>query len=176
MAARPGSSQCKTRRRRARKAEWRGEWCAQGGGLRHPESRCCSSPSSNRWRATLPAPGRRKRKLPRRERRRGRHVPAAGGRGVGEARDDDAGDGRHDSGKKHPGHPRDGADVAIEERGDQQTGGGGGEIGVVQRGQSGDGRGVEAGPEDREKTREADAARGDRERRSEARPARRRES
>ncbi len=102
------------------------------------------------------------------ERGRLRHVPAAGGCGVGESGDDDAGEGGDDSGKKHPGEARDGAEVAIEERGDEKTRGGGGEVGVVERGKSGDGRGVEVGPEDGEKTGEADAAGGDGKRRGEA--------
>ncbi len=102
------------------------------------------------------------------ERRRGGHVPAAGCRGVGESGDDDAGERGHDAGKQHPGHARDGADVAIEQRGDEKARGGGGEVGIVERGQRGDGRGVEAGPEDGEKSGETDAARSDGERRGEA--------
>ena len=95
-------------------------------------------------------------------------MPAAGGRGVGESGDDDAGERGDDSGEKHPGETRDGAEIAIEERGDEKARGGGGKVGVVERGKSGDGRGVEAGPEESEKTGEADAAGGDGERRGEA--------
>ena len=87
---------------------------------------------------------------------------------MGESGDDDAGERGDDSGKQHPGHARDGADVAIEKHGDEQAGSGGGEVGVVERGQRGDGRGVEAGPEDGEETGEADAAGSDRKRRGEA--------
>ena len=72
-------------------------------------------------------------------------MPAAGGRGVGESGDDDAGERGHDAGKQHPGHARDGADVAIEQHGDEQARGGGGEVGVVERGQRGDGRGISPG-------------------------------
>ena len=97
-----------------------------------------------------------------------RHVPAAGGCGVGESGDDDAGEGGDDSGEEHPGETRDGSEIAIEERGDEKARGGGGEVGVVERGKSGDWRRIEIGPEKSEKTREADAARGDGERRSEA--------
>ena len=103
-----------------------------------------------------------------RERGRGRHMPAAGSRGVGESGDDDAGERGHDAGKEHPGHARHGADVAIEQHRDQQAGCGGGKVRVVQRRQHGDGRGVEAGPKDREKSRKTDASRSDRQRRSES--------
>ena len=95
-------------------------------------------------------------------------MPAAGGRGVSESGDDDAGERGHDAGKQHPGHARDGADVAIEQHGDEKARGGGGEVGVVERGQRGDGRGVEAGPEDGEKSGETDATRSDRQRRGES--------
>ncbi len=60
------------------------------------------------------------------------------------------------------------AEIAIEERGDEKARGGGGEVGVVERGKSSDGRRVETGPEESEKTGEADAAGGDGERRGEA--------
>ena len=103
-----------------------------------------------------------------RERGRSRHMPAAGSRGVSESGDDDAGERGHDAGKKHPGHARHGADVAIEQHRDQQARCGGGKVRVVQRGQRSDGRGVEAGPEDREKSGEADASRSNRQRRSES--------
>ncbi len=103
-----------------------------------------------------------------RERRSLRHVPAAGGCGVGESGDDDADEGGDDSGKKNPGETRDGAEVAIEKRGDEETRGGGSEIGVVDRGKRGDWSRAEVGPEDGEKTGEADAARSDGERRGEA--------
>ncbi len=42
------------------------------------------------------------------------------------------------AGKEHPGQARDGAEIAIEQRGDQQAGGRRGEVGVVQRGQGGE--------------------------------------
>ena len=87
---------------------------------------------------------------------------------MGETRDDDARKGGHDSGKKHPGKACDGAQVSVEEHGDQQAGSGSSEVGVVERRQCGDGRGVKVGPEDGEETREPNATRGDGERSGEA--------
>ena len=102
-------------------------------------------------------------------RRRGcGHVPAAAGRGVREAGDDDAGDGGEHAGEEDPGQPGDGAEVAIEQRGDQQACGGGGEVGVVERGKGREGARIEARPEPGQEAGQADASGGDRERRGEA--------
>jgi len=92
------------------------------------------------------------------KRGRGGHLPAAGGRGLGEAGDDDSCDGGQNPGKEHPSQTGDGAEIAIEQRGHQQAGSGGGKVRVVQVGDRGDGRGIEAGPEDPQKARKPDAA------------------
>ena len=95
-------------------------------------------------------------------------MPPAGGRGVSKSRNDDAGEGGYDPGKQHPGEARDRAQIAIEQRRDQQAGRGGGKVRVMERGQRGDRRGLQARPEHGQKAGEADAAGGDRKRRGEA--------
>ena len=95
-------------------------------------------------------------------------MPAAGGCGVRETGDDDSSESGDDSGEEDPRQASNGAEVAIEERSDEETRGGGGEVGVVERGKRGDGSGSKLGPEDGEKAGEPDAAGGDRERCSEA--------
>ena len=67
-------------------------------------------------------------------------MPAAGCRGVGESGDDDAGERGEDASKQHPGHARDGADVAIEQHSNEKASGGGSEVSVMDRRQRSKGR------------------------------------
>ena len=95
-------------------------------------------------------------------------MPAAEGRRTRETGDDHPNKRGHDAGKKHPGHPRDRTQIAIKQRGNQQTGGGGGEVGIVEGGQRGPGSGIKSWEENGKKARQPDAARCDGQRRGKA--------